>query len=235
MPGVTKLDRCVQDVMQQGHDKSSAYAICNASMNKSKKDKKKSLYVPFADVLKDVMLENSGWDTVEVEHDEPKGTIIAIPVPMHVAEAISVDGGECPTEMHITLAYIDGVEGDALDRLQMEVEEGARCFEPFMVSIGGVGRFLHEDEDVIYASIDSAALDDFRTNLVQHHVPFDIYVSKEHGWTPHITIQYVSKEAPTPRPSADIQRSWLVEHVEVWHKNMRYSYPLSREDWEPIF
>lgn len=32
-----KLERCVKDVQQKGHDKSSSYAICNASINKGKK------------------------------------------------------------------------------------------------------------------------------------------------------------------------------------------------------
>ena len=32
-----KLERCVVDVMKQGKDKSSAYAICTASLNKMKK------------------------------------------------------------------------------------------------------------------------------------------------------------------------------------------------------
>jgi len=32
MPGKTKLDRCVEDVMKKGHSKDSAYAICQASI-----------------------------------------------------------------------------------------------------------------------------------------------------------------------------------------------------------
>jgi hypothetical protein len=32
-----KLERCVSDVQKKGHDKSSSYAICNASINKGKK------------------------------------------------------------------------------------------------------------------------------------------------------------------------------------------------------
>jgi hypothetical protein len=32
-----KLDRCVKDVMKQGKNESSAYAICTASINRMKK------------------------------------------------------------------------------------------------------------------------------------------------------------------------------------------------------
>ena len=32
-----KLDRCVKKVMKKGHDKQSAYAICNASINKKRR------------------------------------------------------------------------------------------------------------------------------------------------------------------------------------------------------
>ena len=36
-----KLERCVTQVLKQGKNKSSAYAICNAALNKAKKNKKK--------------------------------------------------------------------------------------------------------------------------------------------------------------------------------------------------
>lgn len=36
-----KLDRCLTAVKKQGKSESSAYAICNASINKTKKAKKK--------------------------------------------------------------------------------------------------------------------------------------------------------------------------------------------------
>lgn len=35
-----KLERCVMDVMKQGKSESSAYAICNASLNTGKKKTK---------------------------------------------------------------------------------------------------------------------------------------------------------------------------------------------------
>lgn len=40
MPKGGKLDRCVASVKKQGKKESSAYAICNASLGKSKKTKK---------------------------------------------------------------------------------------------------------------------------------------------------------------------------------------------------
>jgi hypothetical protein len=36
-----KLERCVKKVQKTGKDKSSSYAICNASLSKAKKGKKK--------------------------------------------------------------------------------------------------------------------------------------------------------------------------------------------------
>jgi len=36
-----KLERCVTDVIKTGKSKSSAYAICTATLNKSKKKGKK--------------------------------------------------------------------------------------------------------------------------------------------------------------------------------------------------
>lgn len=37
-----KLDRCVKKVMAQGHDKSSAFAICQTSLKKKKKKRSRS-------------------------------------------------------------------------------------------------------------------------------------------------------------------------------------------------
>lgn len=37
-----KIERCVKEVEKKGHDKSSSYAICNASINKGKKKTKKA-------------------------------------------------------------------------------------------------------------------------------------------------------------------------------------------------
>lgn len=36
-----KLERCVKDLIKSGQTKGGAYAICNASINKSKKKGKK--------------------------------------------------------------------------------------------------------------------------------------------------------------------------------------------------
>jgi hypothetical protein len=36
-----KLERCVTQVLRQGKSKDSAYAICNAALNKKKPSKKK--------------------------------------------------------------------------------------------------------------------------------------------------------------------------------------------------
>jgi len=41
MPKPTKKDRCVSAVKKQGKSESSAYAICTASLGKSKSKKKK--------------------------------------------------------------------------------------------------------------------------------------------------------------------------------------------------
>ena len=43
MPKATKKDRCVSAVKKQGKSESSAYAICTASMGKTKKKKKQSM------------------------------------------------------------------------------------------------------------------------------------------------------------------------------------------------
>lgn len=66
-----------------------------------------------------------------------------------------------------------------------------------------MGRFsaseTSEGRDVIYASVDSPGLFDFRRVLVERiRVASGLTPLATHGFTPHTTIAYVDTEAPTP-------------------------------------
>lgn len=161
---------------------------------------------------------------VRKSHGEPKGAIVALDVPEHVAKALCASGilpDALPwTEMHVTLAYIESGLYDE-DILEAFSEFN---FPPFEVSIGGIGRFMHEDQDVIYASIDGYGLEHLRSAVLDRLSECGITYSTTHGFTPHATIAYVPKDMHTPLFSEEIKHSWMVNAIQVWYNNLRFEY-----------
>ena len=155
-------------------------------------------------------------------HGEPKGTIVAIPVPGEIADRLCMSGGIPAGEMHISLAYIKDYH-DIQTLVQIVGLFTAQHPLLPIMKIGGVGRFFHEGEDVLYAAVDSPTLSGFRENLMKHLDQFSIPYSMEHGFTPHITIAYIDKSLPTPRLSEEVALSWVVSSIEVWNNNVRFS------------
>lgn len=155
-------------------------------------------------------------------HGESKGCIVTIPVPSGIAEKLHLAGGLPTHEMHVTLAYIKGFD-DFKTLVQIVALYTAQHPLLPIMKIGGMGRFFHEDEDVIYASIDSPGLSSFREGLLAHLDRYNIPYSNEHGFVPHITIAYIDKNLSTPRLSEDAADTWLVSSIEVWNNNIRFS------------
>lgn len=62
-----KLDRCVKAVQKQGKDKSAAYAICNASINKTKKESFQKFFE--AENYYNEELHPGFWDESEFKQD----------------------------------------------------------------------------------------------------------------------------------------------------------------------
>lgn len=155
-------------------------------------------------------------------HGEPKGTIVAVPVPTNIANKLCMAGGIPPHEMHVSLVYIKDYP-DLESLLQItKLYTDQHPLLPIM-KIGGIGRFFHEDEDVIYASIDAPTLSSFREGLVTHLTKFGVQYSNTHGFVPHVTMAYIDKSLPTPRLSPEAADSWVVSSIEVWNNNVRFS------------
>jgi len=213
-----KLDRCVEKLKKEGHDEDSAWAICNDSI------KNKSLDVNWDGVFEDAIGEQEF-----IEHDEPKGTIVAISVPYTLANKLYLGGGNSPEEMHITLAYMHYLYDDELDTLRAIVSSCAKDYsQNLLLKVGGIGRFSHGDEDVFYASVDNPFLSEFREYVIGRLEAGGLPVSYEHGFTPHITIKYLTKDETTPMLGGDVVGSqWLAETVDIWHGNFKFKYTFS--------
>jgi len=137
------------------------------------------------------------------------GVMLALWPPQAIQEALSVEGGEAPEDIHITLGYFGKLADVPFEDLKkIEDITAAYCAKiaPFEVVFDGYGRFdatEHSDGlDVIYAVVRSDELLAFRDGLVNALGQAGIAPKNNfNGYTPHATITYVP--AGTEEPDAD--------------------------------
>lgn len=124
------------------------------------------------------------------------GCMVALFLPR--PEDLSLDGGEPPEDLHITLAYL----GDSrrLDQQQViaAVEEWALRTPRLSGSISGSGVFTEGPSPVSYLSVDMPRLPEAREALVRTLESYGLPVSKQHGFTPHITLDYARRKVEVP-------------------------------------
>jgi 2'-5' RNA ligase len=149
---------------------------------------------------------------------ESRGCIVAIPVLSKVAKRIKLKGPKAEKEkdMHITVVYLESGQDinfivELMKKFSEKMERGIK------LEIQGVGRFQKDDEDVIYASVNSFALEKLRTAILKELDTFDIKYDKTFGFIPHITLEYVKKTKPTPKLPEDALMTWEVDSIEIWH------------------
>jgi 2'-5' RNA ligase len=123
--------------------------------------------------------------------------MIALYPPARIAEALAIDGGLNPEDLHLTIAYT----GDAADVDPEALAAAAKALAsrpPLAAMISGHARFTGGDQDCIGALADSPELEqlraDARTVLDSH----GIGIPSEHGFTPHIAVKYQGTDDPDP-------------------------------------
>lgn len=129
---------------------------------------------------------------------EYKGVMVAFFVPRDQAEVLALDEGQAPERLHITLAYLGEIDQiENIDKLPAVLAQWAEAQDPVKGSIGGVGLFNKREEDgtqAFYASYDSPEIQPLRADLVDHLAAHGYELASEHGFTPHITLAYVSED-----------------------------------------
>lgn len=139
----------------------------------------------------------------QAREDDPGVMIALYPAP-ELARELALPGGEAPEELHVTLAYL-GRRSEV--ELRVGLDKLAQALRlvtsPALQGVlGGVGRFsaseTSDGKDVVYASVDVPGLVELRQAVL---VALDIVgaeASAAHGFTPHLTLQYVDPAAENP-------------------------------------
>lgn len=136
--------------------------------------------------------------------DFSDGCMIALYPPPDLAQALAVDGGLPPEEMHVTVAYLGDTADIDVDVLREVVAQLAER-QPFTVQFAGHARFTGGDKDVIVALADSPDLEDLRRDTLDALRERGIEVPRDHGYTAHCTITYLDPDDEAPLTRLDAQ------------------------------
>lgn len=162
------------------------------------------------------------------------GAMIAFYIPSAIGKKIKLSEENAPedskieklVDLHMTLAYFgdrDSLE-PSKDNMIKSLEKLAKETKPIDGLIAGIGLFNNIQEDdtkPFYASFDGSTLPAFRQKLVTTMNKIKgVKVDDKHGFTPHISLAYIPKDAPIPShdiPLTDIRfdeitLSWGDDH-----------------------
>lgn len=119
------------------------------------------------------------------------GVMIALVPPKKICEKLAQEDGEPVEAMHVTLAYMPGLDRKKAGPELKELVEGwARTQKALTAHVGGVGTFVNPGQHVLWAAVDIPGGGPFRESLVETLERHGYSVANDHGWTPHITLDY---------------------------------------------
>ncbi len=154
----------------------------------------------------------------------PNTVGVMLPIPLTIAQkyALDIEGAEPPSEFHMTLVYLGKLPPETLTAVREAVRTVAAQYAPFEGKISGIGRFNASEKDPLYLSVDAVRLTAFREAIFAALPP----TQQNHGFTPHITLAYLPKDAETPKVPIhdDVLR---FDRVEVWIGGKREPYMLT--------
>jgi 2'-5' RNA ligase len=171
-------------------------------------------------------LDDGPGQFAEAQPDFGGSCMLALYPPPELAEALAVDGGLEPAEMHLTIAYL----GDAATVDQADMEAVAAVLAeraPIAGMIAGHARFTGGEQDCIVALADSAALEQLRRDTLVLLAEAALEVPSEHGFTPHLTIKYLDNR-DDPDPVGRLEgRPAEFAAVSAVHGSQRTDFPFT--------
>lgn len=125
--------------------------------------------------------------------------------PVAASLALAVPDATPPGELHVTLAYLgetSAYKDSGEDTLLAAVTKAvAGAPAVFTGEVSGTGMFKAADDDAarpFVALVDIPGLSDFQTQLSTAIDAAGLEVSRNHGFTPHMTLAYVGAEDTAP-------------------------------------
>jgi len=134
--------------------------------------------------------------------------------------------------LHLTLCFLgDSTEQPLATNKEQAIQAVAdwaqQHGQPLKGQINGLGRFFHSEEDgtnAVYVAPDVPGLPDLRQSLADWIEKSGFDYSQDHGFTPHITVAYVPKDAPTP--PIRVETPVFFDRVTLAWGNELYEFPM---------
>lgn len=154
-----------------------------------------------------------------------QGAILAfMPTPEEARQMLSaLDGqGENPNDLHLTLVALGMIEDLPEKQSVVNIITDTLLendLHPVQGVINGVGMFMGEEQDVLYASYDAPDLPAFRQALVSGLQERGIEPATDHGFIPHITLLYTEEPemtldlSPMPMTFNSLVLMWGEERI----------------------
>lgn len=123
--------------------------------------------------------------------------MIALYPPAALADALAIDGGLPASGLHLTVAYT----GDAADvnpSALIAAAEAVATRSPITAKVSGHARFTGGEQDCIVALVTSPELDQLRRDTEAALAEQGIPLPSEFGFCPHIALQYIAPDDPSP-------------------------------------
>jgi 2'-5' RNA ligase len=160
------------------------------------------------------------------------GAMVALYPDAATAAELAIDRGEDPDDLHVTLAYLGKAAGLDLDAALKVVADWAAATPELAGEISGVGQFA--DGPVTYLSVDLPKLPALREELVKALDNAGLPPSKEHGFTPHMTLDYARRrpkfEKAIPITFSAVTLTWAGAQFSF---PLGLASPLQEGKWDP--
>lgn len=156
------------------------------------------------------------------------GVMVALYPSPDMAATLAQPGGEPAEDLHVTLAYLgDAATLEDPERLRQAVAEWAAETAPIAGTVSGTGQFTAGPEPCTYASVDLPTLPAAREMLINGLWRTGFQASREHGFTPHMTLAYDARHVDLPNVSLRF------DTVTLKVAGDRTDFPLygSRAEW----
>lgn len=153
------------------------------------------------------------------------GIMVALMIPDTLAATIVMPDGQPADDLHITLAYLGSTEdveddSDFLLKLLGAVKDVVIEQKPLSGFLSGIGRFTGETQDAFYLSADIPGLEDLRGKIVEALVEAEVPADRTHGFTPHVTLAYLSRDAEIPMQRVEPRAVEFTELAVVYGENV---------------
>lgn len=158
--------------------------------------------------------------------DEPKGAIVAAWLPIDLASAIALRGGEPAERLHVTLAYLDDFDPARHPIALAAIAEAAREQAPIKARVSGIGRFERPNGTHVYhATIDAPGLAELAARIAEALRAIGFAVSAEHGFDPHATLAYAPAAIEPGSLPQNGGAEWAIDAATLAIGPVRLSVP----------